>query len=285
MFFLILILNLNFIFADKIIELENFNSYKNTSEFLDTWKSRSKYYKNTLEDNSYYYYIKNREDKNSNKKDKTKSKNSKKDKKHKECNKILCSALRMYPKDFKRKDIEEKDIKMTLGTKDKLSSVGMYKDYWNDPINFGKRYHNKGKEVFLEWEWMAKVLPTGADEEKRKISDSAMSVYVVLYLGWYRFRIIKYTWSATEKKGLLNSTKNLASKRTFVIRNKNDKLNTWYKESVNVSKVIKEFLPKNYTSILFIAVSVMADSDDFKHPSSACVDNMKLRIKDKTKEK
>ena len=40
------------------IPLENFNQYKNTTDFLDTWTSRSDGYKNTLKENSYYYYIK-----------------------------------------------------------------------------------------------------------------------------------------------------------------------------------------------------------------------------------
>lgn len=229
----------------EIIEIDDFSSYKNRDEFLKNWKSRSKNYKKVLNENPFYYYIK--EDKN---------------------NKILCSALRMNP--------ENKD---DLNLKDSIPAISVYKDYWKKDIDIGK-LHKQGKKVYLEWEWIVYKTPEGTDESIPSLDDNVLSVYPVLHLGWIRFRSIKYIWSSSKNIGAVERYKKEKEKRAYVIRNSNDKLGVWYKESINISEHIKDFLPDYYNNLSIVGIAVMSDSDNTKKPSYGCVDNIKLVIRD-----
>jgi hypothetical protein len=238
--------------------IENFNEYKDTNDFLSSWSSRDKGYEKTLENNSYYYYIK--EDPKNNK------------------NKYLCSSLRMVPKDFIRTDIDSEKIKMVVDDSP-VNSVTIYKSYWSRPIRIGKNYHKKEKEVFLEWDWIVNKLPEGSDENIKELNDSAIAIYAVLSFGMWRFKSIKFVWSATDKKGLVPLWSNEDDIRVYIVANKNDKLGVWKHESINLSKAIKDFVPEKYDSVSLIAISILSDTDTAKKKSSACIDNIKLRIK------
>jgi len=172
----------SYCYPQETVIIDDFSSYKDTTQFLSSWNSRVDGYKQTLKDNSYYYYL--RPDPLS------------KDKKY------LCSSLRMFPKDFVRTDVKPEDIKMILGD-GYIKSVSLYKDYWLKKIRIGD-LHERGKEVFMEWDWMANKLPEGALEVKEK-DDHAIAVYAVIYIGWMRFRVIKYVWSSTDGTGIIPS--------------------------------------------------------------------------------
>lgn len=243
-----------------VIPLDDFNQYKNTSDFFDTWTSRSDDHKATLRENSYYYYIK--EDSKV------------------PGNKYLCSSLREFPKDFVRDDLDAKDIKMVTDNSTPVKSVTIYKSYWGNSIKIGKKYHQEGKNVFLEWDWVVYRLPEGSDEYVLNLNDSAIAIYPVLNAGAWRFRSIKFVWSATDRPlGIVPWTLKEKDVRYYILENKKSPLGVWKHESVNISKIIKEFLPDHYDSVTFIAISVLANTANVKKASSACVDNIKLVIK------
>jgi len=248
----VILLNL---YASNIILIDDFNSYNSTSDFFKNWKSRSSNYKKTLDENSYYYFI-NDTDKE---------------------NKFLCSSLRLEPFDYKRTDIDK--INLIIGDKD-IRSVSIYKDYWDKRFYIGSRYHRKDKEIYLNWDWMAYVLPTGADNEIKEKADNAISVYVVLYHSWMNFKTLKYIWSTTNERGPVKRFLDHKEKREIVLDNNHSPLKKWLHKSVNISEDIKKYWPQIYNNVEIIAVAVMADSDDLKKPSYACVNNIKLEIKD-----
>lgn len=238
--------------------IDDFSSYKDTEDFLDTWKSRSNSYKKTLKENSYYYYLRPDPFNHS-----------------RNC---LCSALREYPKDFVRTDIPSDKIKMVVGSEGKVRSVNIYKDYWLKKIKL-YNYHKNDQEVLLEWDWMAYKLPEGALDEVDGQDDHAIAVYAVLYTGWMNFKTIKYVWSATGNTGMIPAEMTTdEDKRVYIASNKNTPMGKWVHVSVNLSEAIKEFMPSKYDDVSIAAISVMADSDDVKKPSQACVKDIKLVI-------
>jgi len=245
----------SYLFSTNIILVDDFNSYKNTTDFLKNWKSRSSNYKKILEENSYYYFIND-----TNKEDK-----------------FLCSALRFEPLDYKRADI--KNIKTILDNKD-IKSVSMYKDYWDKRFYIGSKYHKKEKEVYLNWDWIAYLLPDGADNEIKEKADNAISIYVVFYHSWMNFKTLKYVWSSTNKLGPVKAFLDHKSKREIVVDNKESYLKKWISKSINISNDIKTYWPDIYNEVEIIAVAVMSDSDNLKKPSYACVNNISIEIKD-----
>ena len=244
----------SYCYPQETVIIDDFSSYKDTTQFLSSWNSRVDGYKQTLKDNSYYYYL--RPDPLS------------KDKKY------LCSSLRMFPKDFVRTDVKPEDIKMILGD-GYIKSVSLYKDYWLKKIRIGD-LHERGKEVFMEWDWMANKLPEGALEVKEK-DDHAIAVYAVIYIGWMRFRVIKYVWSSTDGTGIIPSeiVKD-ENKMVSIVSNKKTPLGKWVHVRVNLSEDIKKFLPDNYNDVSISAVAVLSNSDNVKKPSEACIRDIKL---------
>lgn len=250
---IIFLLLINFIFSEEIL-VEDFNSYKNTSDFLKVWKSRTSGYKDTLEQNSYYYFLNDTDSKN----------------------KFLCSALRQVPSDYTIKDL--KNPKVTLDDKT-IKAFSIYKNYWEKRIHIGKDFHKKNKLVYLSWNWLAKQLPEGADNELKEKSDNAIAVYVVLYNSWMNFKTLKYVWSSSEKIGPVELYLKDEKKKEIIVDNKKSPLNVWINKSINISDDIKKFWPKLYNDFEIIGIAVMADSDNIKKPSYACVDDIKLEIK------
>ncbi len=245
--------------ADSTMLIDDFSSYKDTKDFLHTWKSRSSDYKKTLKENSYYYYLRpDPFDPGKN---------------------CVCSALREYPTNYVRTDIPADDIKMVVGTEGKVKSVNIYKDYWLKKIKL-YNYHKKGEEAFLEWDWLAYKLPYGALDEVKGQDDHAIAIYAVLYTGWLEFKTIKYVWSATSNMGMIPPEQTTdEDKRVYIVSNNKNPMGKWVHVSVNLSEAIKEFLPDDYDNISIAAISMMADSDDAKKPSQACVKDIKITFK------
>ena len=243
-------------FSQEVILVEDFNSYKDTSDFLDTWKSRVDGYKKVLKENPYYYYL--RPDPFE---------------KNKKC---LCSSLRMLPKDFERKDIDTSKIDLSSNDKH-IKSVSIYKDYWLKKIKAGD-FHKAGKKVFLEWEWLANKLPEGALEVKDK-DDHAIAVYVVVYVGWMRFRTIKYVWSSTDQTGLVpGDLVDDQNKMVRIVSNNKTPLGKWVHVSVDVSEDMKKFLPSHYEDLSIAGIAVLSNTDNLKKPSEACIKDIKILV-------
>ena len=100
------------------------------------------------------------------------------------------------------------------------------------------------KYPVMRWRWKAVTLPTGADAEVKAKDDQGIAVYV----GYGRFsqESISYTWQTETKKGKTgHSTYNhIVDVDWFTLRDKNDKMDTWFEEEVNVYDDMMKFFKK-----------------------------------------
>jgi len=90
------------------------------------------------------------------------------------------------------------------------------------------------KYPIMRWRWKAVTLPTGADATVKAKDDQGIAVYV----GYGRFTqsSISYNWQTETPKGKSGkSTYNMVvDVDWFTLRDKNDKMDTWFEEEVNV---------------------------------------------------
>ena len=138
--------------------------------------------------------------------------------------------------DVKYEIVEDKDLKhKVLHIKsDKASGVIMVE---GSDIDL-KKY------PVMRWRWKVVTLPTGADAEVKAKDDQGIAVYV----GYGKFsqESISYTWQTETKKGKTgHSTYNwVVDVDWFTLRDKNDKMDTWFEEEVNVYNDMMKFFKK-----------------------------------------
>ena len=100
------------------------------------------------------------------------------------------------------------------------------------------------KYPVMRWRWKAVTLPTGADATVKAKDDQGIAVYV----GYGRFTqsSISYAWQTETPKGKSgNSTYNMVvDVDWFTLRDKNDKMDTWFEEEVNVYDDMKKIFKK-----------------------------------------
>ena len=100
------------------------------------------------------------------------------------------------------------------------------------------------KYPIMRWKWKVEVLPAGADARIKAKDDQGIAVYV----GYGRLSqdSISYTWQTETKKGKTgHSTYNhIVDVDWFTLRDKNDKMDTWFEEEVNVCDDMMKFFKK-----------------------------------------
>ena len=90
------------------------------------------------------------------------------------------------------------------------------------------------KYPVMRWRWKAVTLPTGADATVKSKDDQGIAVYVGY--GKLTQSSISYNWQTETPKGKSgSSTYNwVVDVDWFTLRDKNDKMDTWFEEEVNV---------------------------------------------------
>jgi hypothetical protein len=102
---------------------------------------------------------------------------------------------------------------------------------------------------YLTWEWAASRLPRGGDFRNRAKDDQVLQLYVAFPpTGWpevLNTPVIGYIWDSEAPKGTVGrSAQSGGSKlRYIVLRNKADKMMTWYTERRNVYEDYKRLFP------------------------------------------
>ena len=128
---------------------------------------------------------------------------------------------------------------------------------------------------FLEWDWRANILPTGAREDDDRKNDSGAGFYVVFSIEGFilkRPKAIKYVYSTTLPVGTVVSYGKL---KVIVASSGLDGIGKWTTVKRDVVADYKEVFgdsPPNKP--LFIRL--WADSDDTKSEASADFDNIAL---------
>ena len=138
--------------------------------------------------------------------------------------------------DVKYELVEDKELKHNVLriTSDKASGVIML----------------EGSDIDLEkypimrWRWKAVTLPTGADATVKAKDDQGIAVYVGY--GKLTQKSISYNWQTETPKGKSGkSTYNMVvDVDWFTLRDKNDKMDTWFEEEVNVCEDMKNIFKK-----------------------------------------
>jgi len=138
--------------------------------------------------------------------------------------------------DVKYELVEDKELKHKVLhiTSDKASGVIMVE---GSDIDLEKY-------PILRWRWKAVTLPTGADATIKAKDDQGIAVYVGY--GKLSQESISYNWQTETPKGKSgHSTYNwVVDVDWFTLRDKNDKMDTWFEEEVNVYEDMKKIFKK-----------------------------------------
>lgn len=119
------------------------------------------------------------------------------------------------------------------------------------------------KYPFLNWIWRIENRLVIEDEKNKSGDDYAVRIYVVIDGGIFiwRTRAVNYVWANRASKGEIWENA-FAGKNALMmaLRNRQDKLSTWYSEKRNVYEDLKRLFG---TEFHFIdAIAIMTDTDN-----------------------
>lgn len=119
------------------------------------------------------------------------------------------------------------------------------------------------KYPFLNWSWRIENRLVTENEKTKSGDDYAVRIYVVIDGGIFiwRTKAVNYVWANHATKGEIWENA-FAGKHSMMIalRNRQDKLSTWYTEKRNVFEDLKRLFG---TELHFIdAVAIMTDTDN-----------------------
>lgn len=125
------------------------------------------------------------------------------------------------------------------------------------------------KYPVMRWRWKAVTLPTGADATVKAKDDQGIAVYV----GYGKIfqESISYTWQTETPKGKSGSStyNKVVDVDWFTLRDKNDKMDTWFVEEVNVRDDMKKIFKKIPGSW---AISISSNSQYTKSKADVYLD-------------
>jgi hypothetical protein len=137
--------------------------------------------------------------------------------------------------------------------------------------------YNSQDYPLLSWKWRMHVLPLNAREDLKKYADSGAGVYVIFHAKMGLNRIIKYVWSSTLSVGTAIESPFNPRVKVVVLRNSNDKMDSWIEEEVNVLEDYRRFF--NSMPPMVDVVAIMSDSDNTQSMVEADYDDFWIRKK------
>jgi hypothetical protein len=126
------------------------------------------------------------------------------------------------------------------------------------------------KYPFLNWTWRIENRLDTGNERNKSGDDYAARIYVVIAGGIFiwRTKAVNYVWANQVSKGEIWENA-FAGKNAMMValRNRQDKLSTWYTEKRNVYEDLKRLFG---TEFHFIdAIAIMTDTDNSHRQSKA----------------
>lgn len=116
------------------------------------------------------------------------------------------------------------------------------------------------KTPILRWRWRAINLPPKADGRAGGKDDQALAIYIGMSSGMFGKKTIAYRWETETPRNISAKTSygfGMIKVNWFCLRNKSDKLGTWYTEERNIAhdfKAVYGYVPKKF------ALSIAANS-------------------------
>jgi Protein of unknown function (DUF3047) len=119
------------------------------------------------------------------------------------------------------------------------------------------------KFPFLNWSWRIENRLDTGDEKNKSGDDYAARIYVVIDGGIFiwRTRAVNYVWANRASKGeIWENAFAGGNAQMMALRNRQDKLSTWYSEKRNVYEDLKRLFGTQFHHI--DAIAIMTDTDN-----------------------
>jgi hypothetical protein len=119
------------------------------------------------------------------------------------------------------------------------------------------------KFPFLNWSWRIENRLDTGDEKNKSGDDYAARIYVVIDGGIFRWRTraVNYVWANRASKGeIWENAFAGGNAQMMALRNRQDKLSTWYSEKRNVYEDLKRLFRTQFHHI--DAIAIMTDTDN-----------------------
>ena len=119
------------------------------------------------------------------------------------------------------------------------------------------------KYPFLNWTWRVENRLVTENEKNKSGDDYAVRLYVVIDGGIFiwRTKAVNYVWANQASKGeIWENAFGGKNALMMALRNKQDKLSTWYTEKRNVFEDLKRLFGTEFHSI--DAIAIMTDTDN-----------------------
>lgn len=126
----------------------------------------------------------------------------------------------------------------------------------------------------LTWRWRARVLPRGADEGKKPVSDSAAGVYVV-FGGWPVPETLKYVWSSGLPPGSRIDSPFSGRVKIVVLRSGAPRDDAWVEERVDLVADYRRAFGRDPDRAR--GIGILSDSDSTGTRASADYDDIVAR--------
>jgi hypothetical protein len=175
------------------------------------------------------------------------------------------------------KDGKKRNLKIQLSTKCfKLETSGFY---WPKAETLHLLSSRKSILInieqfpFLNWIWRIENRLDTENEKNKSGDDYAARIYVIIDGGIFKWRTkaVNYVWANQASKGEIWENA-FAGKNAqmMALRNRQDKLSTWYSEKRNVYKDLKRLFGTQFHSI--DAIAIMTDTDNSHGHGYSCHD-------------
>jgi Protein of unknown function (DUF3047) len=125
------------------------------------------------------------------------------------------------------------------------------------------------KTPILRWRWRAINLPNKADGRIKGKDDQAIAIYIGMNSGMFTKKTLAYRWETETPQNISAKTSyglGMIKVNWFCLRNKKDKLGTWYTEERNIANDFMQVygtIPKDF------ALSIAANSQHTKSSTRA----------------
>ncbi len=119
------------------------------------------------------------------------------------------------------------------------------------------------KFPFLNWSWRIENRLDTGDEKNKSSDDYAARIYVIIDGGIFiwRTRAVNYVWANRASKGeIWENAFAGGNAQMMALRNRQDKLSTWYSEKRNVYEDLKRLFGNQFHYI--DAIAIMTDTDN-----------------------
>lgn len=179
-----------------------------------------------------------------------------------------------------------KDIEFSIAKVDGVRVLKVASQKSSGTILYDLSTIDLKKYPLMRWKWMAVKLPRGGCATDPKRDDQVLAIYAGA--GRPRTHSVAFRWETVTPKGTKGQSRyglGMVLVNWFVLRNRRDKLNTWYVEEVNLFEHLQRIFPRGIPE-KDLALSITGNSQYTQSDSLGYVEYLEfLPISEKGKYK